>query len=481
MRTPPMSSTSRVPNRSWSAGPSLLPATPVDRRDGLEERHRERVGPVAGVDDPVDAGGSEPVEQRPRQPRPNRGRCVSDTSAILTPESLRGLQDDAIVVAEDAAGDRADHRPDGQQAERERPREPGHRPAHRAASSAAAGSRPRRPRGPASGCARSPRAAGSAAGAGAGPAFGSVALDPPAFAAPAGPVSARRASTFSGSCSFASTEVTSAATSSSTRGDVEPQHQHDDAAERAVRVRVVGEVRDVEAEQARSRRPSRRRTRSRRPASSGTRPRRSARSGTAPRRRRRPGRGRSGTGSARWSPTRPGRSRAARSPARSRRCRRRASRTRRSRRCCRGASAARRRAFLATKPRVSSTSYALFIALISDEMPPVAAHSASSAPMLEQPGRVWPSTCSSCGWIWAATSGGRLSPMRRGSRSSGRRGPPPALTNAARAATKIANGNSANRNRYGEAGGELGRLVVHGLLGDALRELELTRDLHGRR
>ena len=40
------------------------------------------------------------------------------------------------------------------------------------------------------------------------------------------------------------------------RRDVEPQHQDDDAAERAVRVRVVGEVRDVELEQHRRGHPA---------------------------------------------------------------------------------------------------------------------------------------------------------------------------------------------------------------------------------
>ena len=133
---------------------------------------------------------------------------------------------------------------------------------------------------------------------------------------------------------------------------------------------------------------------------------------------------------------------------------------------------------LPKKPRVSSTSYAVFIALISDEMPPVAAHSAMTAPMLRSAGRAWPRTVSSWGAICAATSAGRLSPMAARISSVGSPSPVHWATNAASAARKIPNGKTANRNRYARPRGELGHLVVHDLLDDLLREVEEPRHLH---
>ena len=52
------------------------------------------------------------------------------------------------------------------------------------------------------------------------------------------------------------------------------------------------------------------------------------------------------------------------------------------------------------KLRVSGTSYAAFSDFWSAPIPPVAAHSAASAPIVSRPGRVWPRTACSWGASW---------------------------------------------------------------------------------
>ena len=80
-------------------------------------------------------------------------------------------------------------------------------------------------------------------------------------------------------------------------------------------------------------------------------------------------------------------------------------------------------------------------------MPPVAAHRARIAPNVSRLGRTVPITCSSCGRIAFATSGGRLSLIPPMSCPVGSWIPTAPATNADSAATKMPNGKIANRNR----------------------------------
>ena len=107
-------------------------------------------------------------------------------------------------------------------------------------------------------------------------------------------------------------------------------------------------------------------------------------------------------------------------------------------------------------------------------MPPIAAHRASTAPMLSRPGRVSPRTASSCGRSCAAMSGGRLS-------ESGADDLAARVLEAGELRAEAGQRGEEDREREDreqepvrEARGDVRDVVGHDLGGEALGEVELA-------